>query len=125
MVFENCCVPVPPSVMSVTFYRPRVKRFEGVVVPYGVKRLQVLFNLKEYPDSILNLRIHEFDPLTAPPFPKTLRYLGLYGTNGVHNIKDLMLPPSLYRLYGTFDEKELQEFNLRAQKSSLPEDVHS
>lgn len=36
-----------------------------------------------------------------------------------------MLPPSFYRLNGTFDKQELQEFNLSAQESSLPEVVHS
>lgn len=122
--YHNCHGPVPSSVKSVTFC-PR-ERYRDFAVPYGVRKLKTEFNLKEYPDSILDLEIENFYPRTAPPFPKNVRYLGLCGKSDFH-INDLKLPPSLYKLSGTFDKEELQKFNLKARKpfGVLAEAIHS
>lgn len=140
VALDHCCVPVIPSVLSVVINTYSPERSKHFVVPNGVRKLQTDYNLKEYPDSILDLEILEFDPQTAPPFPRSLRYLRLdgrnfcskfYGLDGhgrnLLQFKDIEFPPSLYMLSGAFDERELREFNLRARKTyeNLTQDMHS
>lgn len=115
MELVNFWDPIFPKGLSRFSHICPVARFDGIV-PYGVKKLKVVEgNLMEYPDSILDLEVKDFDPLTAPPFPKNLRYLTLYGKKGgLLSVKDLKLPRSLYNLSGTFDKRELEALHLKA-----------
>lgn len=114
MELYNFCGRVPPLVKSLIIRCYNV--FWDFEVPHGVRDLYTNCKVKEYPDSIVDLKIEGFNPRTTPQFPENLRYLTLYLRRGELNIKDLELPPSLYMLSGTFDKQELQEFNLRARK---------
>lgn len=127
MVLEYSYCPVPTSVKSLEIHSKSPAWFEDFVVPYGVRKLLTDYNLKEYPDSILDLEIKNFVTQSAPPFPKNLRYLTLNWTWGVFKLKALDLPPCRYNLSGRFGIKTLQEFNLKARKSSLDlaEEIHS
>lgn len=88
-------------------------------MPYGVRKLHTSHNLKQYPDSILDLEIDVFDPqVLGPPFPKNLRSLGIHG-EFEFEIDEVDLPPSFNKLYGPFDKQELREFNLRAANRYL------
>lgn len=57
---------ISTSVKSLFVKSKSELELEDFRVPYGVRELRTQFNLKEYPDSLLDL---EFDPRTAPQFP--------------------------------------------------------
>lgn len=89
------------------------KPFDSFVVPFGVMELEESHPLKKYPDGITDLKIENFVPRRAPPFPKNLRYLYLDGAYDVNNRIGLKLPPSLFYLAGRFNEQEREEIHWR------------
>lgn len=108
----NCRGPVFLWVKSSLLISNCPRTAKDHKVAYGVRKLQTDFNLKEYPDSILELEIMRFDPRT------NLRYLRLHWRN-VLNIKDIELPASFYKLSGNFAYEQLQEYNLKARKQLI------
>lgn len=79
MEIYNSCGPILPSIESFISNSNSPAGSEDVMIPYG--KLQTGYNLKEYPDGILDLEIKGLNPRTAPPFHKKLRYLRLIGYN--------------------------------------------
>lgn len=106
----NCSGRVPPTVKTLIFTSESKKTFKNIIAPFGMEAIDVTYPLKKYPDSILDLRVHNFVPIAAPPFPKNVRYLFLGAKEIQFELDDHKLPSSVFLLSGAIPEWDLIGF---------------